>query len=111
MPAERALFFEADCAVPKLEEGGVLHPGDTRAITRGRFKLHLELGSGEARLYDVAADPGEKIDVRAEHPEEARALEAELREFLRQGERSTEKRGLSEEELSRLRELGYAGGD
>ncbi len=109
--AERALFFEADCAVPKLEERGILHPGESRAITRGRFKLHLELDSGEARLYDVAADPGETRDVRAEHPDEARALEAELREFLRLGERSTEKRGLTEEDLSRLRELGYAGGD
>ena len=42
------------------------------AAVRGRWKLHLELSSGEPtgwRLFDLEADPGERVDLASTHPE------------------------------------------
>jgi len=105
----RALYYEADCAVPDLEESAVLQPGSTRAIRVGAFKLHHELDSGETRLYDLARDPGETVDVRGQRPELADALLGDLLRFLRQDARSVTPLALTPEEIERLRELGYAG--
>ena len=42
------------------------------AAVRGRWKLHLDLLSGEPtrwRLFDLEADPGERVDLALAHPE------------------------------------------
>ena len=81
--------------------------GSARSATH---KLVYDVQTGEARLYDLAADPEEQTDVAAAEPEvkehmadrllrhlarvTAEALEAELGE-------------VSEEMQNRLRDLGY----
>lgn len=53
---------------------------ELRAVRKGRYKAHFitsgAYGEGEARtepatplLFDLAADPGERFDIAAEHPE------------------------------------------
>jgi hypothetical protein len=47
------------------------------ALEQGPWKLVVD-STGEVRLFDVVGDPGEDRDARAEHPEEAERLRAEL---------------------------------
>lgn len=55
-----------------------------RAIVRpDGHKLILTLETGERELYDLAADPGEKVNLVAAQPELADELEAELRAHFR----------------------------
>jgi hypothetical protein len=61
-------------------------------------------------LFDVQADPGERVDLRAEHPEQVarlmRVLEARMADdFLPE----LPKRELSESKRDQLAALGYAG--
>jgi choline-sulfatase len=52
---------------------------DLRGLTDWPWKGVIDLATGERRLYDLAADPGELVDVGAEHPEVAAPLEARMR--------------------------------
>jgi arylsulfatase A-like enzyme len=83
-----------------------------RALVSGRFKLHYDLESGGAALFDLAADPGETRDVAAERPAETRRLLALLDRHLRavEGEgldASPERLERSGESERQLRALGY----
>ena len=48
---------------------------------RGDFKLVITSG-GKPELFDVAADPAERRNVAAEHPEVLRSLQADLKSWL-----------------------------
>lgn len=52
--------------------------GAQRAVIEARYKLILDGASGEARLYDLAADPGEKHDLARQQP----ALRGRLERLL-----------------------------
>lgn len=55
------------------------------AIRKGQWKLvKYALLPGKTELYDVVADPGEKNDLSAAHPEIARDLESRLVAYARQ---------------------------
>ncbi len=104
----RSLFFEADCA-PPAPGTQLLQPGTSRAVRRGKLKLHYELSSGEVRLFDLETDPGEMQDVRSQQGERSSELLQELQDFLARQASPGPSRPLTEQELSRLRDLGYAG--
>ena len=53
------------------------------AIREGRWKMILSYGNEGTALYDLDADPAETTDLSAEHPERAAALEARLRDWLK----------------------------
>jgi len=53
-----------------------------RSVDDGRFKLILEIDSGRARLYDLAADPLEREDVSAKQPAERDRLRKALDAWL-----------------------------
>jgi arylsulfatase A-like enzyme len=53
-----------------------------RSVDDGRFKLILEIDSGRARLYDLAADPLEREDVSAREPAERDRLRKALDAWL-----------------------------
>lgn len=78
--------------------------GRSRAISDGRWKLILDVETEEARLFDLAADPGETRDLAAAHPEEAARLRAVL---LRWVERQGGSLRASEAVEEHLRAVGY----
>ena len=52
------------------------------AVLRDGWKYLYSLDSGRARLYDLAADPGEATDLAAAEPARAAELDALLRRFI-----------------------------
>jgi len=103
-----------------LKGVGELEPGceeklDRRlvAVRDGRFKLEWS-SNGAPSLYDLETDPGEQIDVAAEHPEHVVRLVglAEARRRLALGAAGgAPVPELDAEERERLRVLGYLPGD
>ncbi len=93
-------------------------PGAT--VVAGDLKAIFRLPDGQPRLFDLAADPGERHDLAAARPEVVARLERLLaareaadraivaRLGTRQDAASPET--LSEEDVARLRALGYLGG-
>jgi arylsulfatase A-like enzyme len=97
--AERALFGEAD--------HNNAEPDVTRAVRRGRYKLHLDRRTGKRALFDLAQDPGERVDRLAAEPATAADLGARLERFMQiRGEAGPPSR-LTPEEIEKLRSLGY----
>jgi arylsulfatase A-like enzyme len=84
------------------------------ALIDGDWKLVQEVG-GDARLYDLAKDPGELHDAAADNVEECRRLKKNLGRTFQSlqplGGAPGQPRQRSPELLKMLRELGYAGGD
>jgi uncharacterized protein YihD (DUF1040 family) len=101
----RRIYFEADL---DGSLAGSMIKGKDRAVRNERFKLHFNERTDEVRLYDLKNDPGETRDVSAEHPGLTQELLEDLRGFLAAG-RDVPARTLTEDDLERLRELGYAG--
>jgi arylsulfatase A-like enzyme len=104
----RALFVEADLDPPGPTARRMV-PGDDLAVRRGDFKLVLDPGSGTARLFDLVRDPRETKDVSAEHAELVSELRAELERFLARRAEAGTPVPLTEEDMKKLEELGYAG--
>jgi hypothetical protein len=77
-------------------------------VRHANYKLIVDRMSGVVRLYDLAADPDERHDVGAKHPERVREQLAALREFEAEPKASGGSLDLSREDLEALRELGYA---
>ena len=55
------------------------------AIREGRWKLVMEHGKERRELYDLTADPGEKNDVIAQHPDVATRLTERITAIVRNG--------------------------
>lgn len=93
--------------------------GGVRAVVLGRLKLVRQLPHGPERLFDLAADPGERDDLMprlaaeagAVSPFEAGELRRRLSGWLAAMEAARGRDGaeveLSEEDRARLRALGY----
>jgi arylsulfatase A-like enzyme len=97
---ERFVFAEADHHNDAVE-------GSKRAVRRGRFKLHYDMISGEARLFDLEKDPQELSPMPPEAAPEGAALMQELRESMLVKRERRKRPPLSPEEVERLRSLGY----
>ncbi len=82
-----------------------------RSVTDGRFKLIEDLEGGtSARLFDLAADPGERRDVLADRRRDYARLAADLEAWLGEhepGARTDEVRRRTDEAIERLRAVGY----
>jgi hypothetical protein len=61
---------------------------DAYAIVDGKDKLYHHRGLGYEALYDLAADPRERVNLVEERPETARRLRDLLAAFLWQGRTS-----------------------
>jgi arylsulfatase A-like enzyme len=71
-------------------------------------KLVLNLGTGESLLFDLARDPREQSPLGASEAETARRLKRDLRSKLSRREPPAESAAvLNQEEIERLRALGY----
>ena len=81
-----------------------------RSVRKGAHKLVWESKQETYSLYDLAADPAESVDVRAQKPQIAEELMAEMqRRYTDETiEPAPENRvDLSDEDIERLRALGY----
>jgi arylsulfatase len=97
--------IEADRPVHRLS---FAMQGVTRVVSDGKRKLTFDLATGRTRLFDLAADPGERSDLVARRPEEARRLQAALLRWMASHEGPAgESRRKAEELEKRLRALGY----
>ena len=79
----------------------------TRAVRYRSFKLHFNRLSREYRLYDLARDPSEQEDIAAGDEDTFAALTGRLEGFLAAEKIEAPVRALSEEEIEKLRSLGY----
>ena len=109
---DRSCFGETDRAMheenTRREVEGVA--GKWRWIRRGPFKLmHRPRAGGTAgrALYDLAADPGETVDVSAAHREVADRLGRELEAWLSEDSGEEREYHITDEAREILRSLGY----
>jgi arylsulfatase A-like enzyme len=96
---DRYLFSEAD-------HNNVEHD-ITRSVRHRTFKLHFNRLSREYRLFDLARDPAELEDVAPGEKDALAALTARLDRFVASEKLEAPVRTLSEEEIEKLRSLGY----
>ena len=85
-------------------------PKDRQAFIAGRRKLILTPADAQAQLFDLDADPGEHENLAAREPGATADLTARLQARLaaaRDRALAVEQRALTEEEIQRLRSLGY----
>jgi arylsulfatase A-like enzyme len=80
---------------------------DLRSIRQGRWKLIADMASGGRKLFDVAADPGERRNLRKREPQMASRLESVLAAHYAAGSTSAPRREIPEDLERRLRSLGY----
>jgi arylsulfatase A-like enzyme len=86
---------------------------EMKAVVVDHFKLVRDELRGEFALYDLAADPEERVNLAAARPELVSRLARVLAEratALRAGARPGGTRSLSAQETEQLRELGYLEG-
>jgi arylsulfatase A-like enzyme len=89
---------------------------ESYGIVSGGWKLvhnvQRPAGAPEFELYDHAADPLDRVNVAAQHPDVVARLRAELAEWRKAAEaarlpREDATAGMDSKELDRLRSLGY----
>ncbi len=82
---------------------------DERAVRSGRWKLLIDDVGGTPRLFDLASDPGETVDVATDHPETVAALLAHLAavDARRVFATPVDRGELDESTRDQLRALGY----
>ena len=92
---------------PSLAESPAYGP-DSRAITFGRFKL-IRRYDGFVQLFDLRADPNEKVDLSAERPELVAELTVLMERELSGIDTSVsdETMEFDDDTLEQLRSLGY----
>ena len=81
-----------------------------KAIIWGRYKLIHDQMKGTLELYDLADDPAETTDLSGDRQELVKQLRPILQQRIalaRQEKTDAQEVDLTEEELDRLRELGY----
>lgn len=110
--------FEGRSLRPLIEGGAaagdppVFSVGEhLRSVTDGRFKLIEDLENATpARLFDLAADPGEHRSVLADRRRDYARLAADLEAWLGEhepGARTERVRRRTDEAIERLRAVGY----
>ena len=85
-------------------------PADLKALIAERRKLIFAPADDRVRLFDLERDPGEREDVAARDAGTTTALSEELDARLaaaRERALPPERRAMTEEEIQRLRALGY----
>jgi len=95
----RYLFSEAD-------HNNVEHD-ITRSVRYKNLKLHFNRLSREYRIYDLSRDPAERDDLSADEEQAFAALSERLERFMASEKVEAPVRTLSEEEIEKLRSLGY----
>jgi arylsulfatase A-like enzyme len=104
---ERPIFLLRRHHEPGFEEG-IRVAGVQYGLRRGAWKLILAPDEGPRQLYQLAHDPLERVNLAADEPERADALEREIEAWRARYERNeTAPSAISEPDRERLRALGY----
>jgi arylsulfatase A-like enzyme len=96
---DRYLFSEAD-------HNNVEHD-ITRAVRYREYKLLYNRLTREQQLFNLSTDPGERTDLSLEQGNAVAALSTRLERFMAESKSEAPVRSLSEEEIEKLRSLGY----
>jgi arylsulfatase A-like enzyme len=96
---ERSLFAEANLIVEPA--------GPKRAVVRGHWKLVLDPRKGERELYDLDADPLERVNRATAEPEQATILANDLSLALGKDRAAPVLPRLTHAERAQLQALGY----
>ncbi len=85
-------------------------------LVLGKWKLLADRASDYVELFDLDVDPNEKNNIAEQHPDVVRDLLARAKALFdentaRAGETGGTRRGVTPEELERLKTLGYVGDD
>jgi arylsulfatase A-like enzyme len=102
---QRHIFAEADCR--QMTDPDDRRFNIKRAIRHPRYKLHYNLLSTKAQLYDLLNDPQERIDVARRHLSPFKLLFSELEEFMKIHKTGRRLPEPTEKEIETLRSLGY----
>jgi len=79
-----------------------------RAVVEDHYKLVLDRESGRAWLFDLVADPHERVDLSKREPERTAQLRRRIDQWPGEAPRTTTPDvELTDEERERLRALGY----
>jgi arylsulfatase A-like enzyme len=85
----------------------------TIAVQDSKLKLILDLENGDHQLFDLTQDPGELHDIAAERVEDLDRMKSRVKFHLDAVREYPAYRAtpapLSEEDIERLRSLGYVG--
>ncbi len=101
-PPRRGIFSET-------EQWPGMEPGNLRSSVRlGRFKLLYDRLSDARSLFDLESDSEERVDIASSRAELLEPLWLELESYMQRETADAESLELSEEQMQRLRELGYA---
>ena len=106
--ASATIFMEAEFASRLPDDVG--KETHKKAIIWGRYKLIHDQMKGTLELYDLADDPAETTDLSGDRQELVKQLRPILQQRIalaRQEKTDAQEVDLTEEELDRLRELGY----
>jgi choline-sulfatase len=97
-PPERLIYAERRGSLP-----------ERKVVIRWPYKLIVEAGDREPRLYDLSADPAERMNLSGQRPQVMAVLGGELeRRFqLDAGRAPAASADLDAETLEKLRALGY----
>lgn len=87
---------------------GVYAEGQKFGLRRGRWKLIEGAEEGTLELFDLEADPGERINLAEQEPEVLARLRGEIQAWRRAHTRSVDAVLPSAEDRARLEALGYS---
>ena len=95
-----------------LREGRSVGEVHKKTVVGPRYKLIRDDPTGRLELYDLQADPDEQHDLASEQPERVADFAGRLQrllDFAGHGALEPQPRSVSEEEIERLKSLGYVG--
>jgi arylsulfatase A-like enzyme len=86
-----------------------LYGPETKAIVEWPYKVVLDFESGEARLFDLSVDPGERVDLAPTMTAEVRDMLGAMSDIVAEAKQYgvAVEAQLDEELRRRLRSLGY----
>ena len=103
---ERYLFSEGSKGNIIPDEHSPKHD-IKRAVRHPRYKMHYDRLSEQTHLYDLEKDRREKNDISSKHPRLVDAMFSQLKDFMAVNKTGRSLGPLSQEEIERLKSLGY----
>jgi hypothetical protein len=98
---------------PQIHRAGAAREIASRSVVAFGHKLMLDQIKLTRRLYDLSADPGERVDIAGKRGETQKRLEKTLSDWMERvaesedRDRPVDRGRLTEEQIEQLEALGY----